>query len=501
MTGAAGPPLEPGSLVAHLRRLVSHSALYGAADVFTNVVNLLLIPVYTAYLSAADYGTLAILLLFGTLAKIVFRLGLDAGFFRVHYDLDTDDERRRLAGTVALFSAAVGTALFAVVVLLAGPLSRLLLRTQEDAGLVVLAAADVYLGTFAFVPLNLLRIQDRPGRFSAFSAGRHALNTLLKVVFVASGHGVAGVLWSDVIATGLFSLALVPTLVRHASGRFSPELLRPALGFGLPKVPHGLLVQVQNLADRKILDLFVTRAEVGVYQMGYTLGAGVKFASSAFEPAWGPFVYSQLRSPDAPRTLARVATYAFAAFAGIGVALAALGPELLVLLTPSNPTFWAGAPVIPVVALAYVLHGLFLVTSVGIGIAKQARYYPIVTTAAACVNVAFNFALIPRFGILGAAWATVLAYAVMAVLGFAFSRRLYPIPFEAARLSRVALAAAAAYAVSLAAPATLALAVVVKLAAVATYAVLLLATGVLRASDRAALLSGPGGDHGARASG
>ena len=61
--------------------------------------------------------------------------------------------------------------------------------------------------------------------------------------------------------------------------------------------------------------------------MGYTFGTGVKFALSAFEPAWQPFVYARIREPDAPRTLARVATYAFAAFVAVGLAVAVLAPR------------------------------------------------------------------------------------------------------------------------------------------------------------------------------
>src|SRR5512141_77425 len=104
-------PAAPPPVFGHLKRLAGHSALYGAADVFTNVVNFLLVPLYTSYLTPADYGTLALLLLFGTVAKIVFRLGLDAGFFRIYYELETEEEQRRLAGTVAVFSALVGTTL------------------------------------------------------------------------------------------------------------------------------------------------------------------------------------------------------------------------------------------------------------------------------------------------------------------------------------------------------------------------------------------------------
>jgi O-antigen/teichoic acid export membrane protein len=439
------------------------------------------VPLYTSFLSEVDYGNLALLILFGTVAKVVFRLGLDAGFFRIHYELKTDAERRALAGTVSLFAAGVGAALLAVVAASARPLTGWLFgSTPVPPTWIVLVAADVAVGTLAFVPLALLRIQDRPRLFSTFSATRHTVNIVLKVMLVRSGWGVAGILWSDLAATAVFSLALLPILAKNAAPAFSPALLAQALRFGVPKVPHGLLLQVQNLADRKILDLFVTRGEVGLYQMGYNFGQGVKFATSAFEPAWGPFVYAQLGQPEAKRTLARVATHVFMFFAGAALAVAVLGGDLLALLTPRNPAFRAAAPVIPVVALAYLLHGVFLLTSIGIGIEKKARYYPLVTGAAAAANVAANFMLIPRFGMMGAAWATVLSYAVMTALGFTISRRLFPIPFEGGRWVAAAAIGAALYGLSALSPAPFAARMALELGLVAAYPLILAATGVLR---------------------
>lgn len=421
-----------------------------------NVLNLLLVPLFAHHLGAAGYGALALLALFSTLAKIVFRLGLDAGFFRVHYDQPDEASRRRLAGTVALFGAAVGAALLVLTVLLARPLSSLLFGDEPaPARWVVLAAADVAVGTLAFVPLALLRIRERPALFSAFSIGRHLVNLLLKVVLLRAGWGVEGVLWSDVAATTAFVLALLPTLRGHLSLAFAAPLLKDALGFGLPKVPHGLFVQIQNLADRKILDLFLSRADVGLYQMGYTLGTAVKFPLSAFEPAWGPFLYAEIKKPDAPRTIARLATVAFAVFALCATAVATLGGEALTILTPYSPEFRAAAPVIPVVACAYLFHGIFLLTSVGIGISKRARYYPMVTAVVAAVNVGANFALIPRFGMMGAAWATLASYAVMAGMGAVLSQRLYAIPFERSRLLAFAAGGCAVYALGRLAPAAL----------------------------------------------
>ena len=478
MTSAPVSPPSP-SLSGHLKKLAAHSAVYGAADVFTNVVNFLLIPLYTKFLTPVDYGNLALLITFGTVAKILFRLGLDTGFFRVHYDMETPEAQRRLAGTVSLFAAAFSLVLFLLVVAGMAPLTRAVLGdAAAPRRWVVLVAADVFVGMFAFVPLALLRIQDRPALFSTFSAVRHTVNTGLKVLLVMRGWGVDGILWSDLLATTVFSLALSPILVRHARLAFDRGALREVLAFGLPKVPHGFLVQVLNVSDRRILAAFVPRAEVGLYQMGYGLGTSVKFALSAFEPAWGPFVYAEVKREGAKATLARIVTYAFAVFVWVALGVAVLGRELLVLMT--RPAYYAAAPVIPVIALAYLLHGVFLLTSIGIGIEKKARYYPIVTGAAAAVNLALNFALIPRYGMMGAAWATVAAYAVMAGLGGTLSQRLYPIPFERARLLAIVVAAAAVVALVTLAPPAMVPRLAFKCGMLALFPIALLATGVLR---------------------
>jgi O-antigen/teichoic acid export membrane protein len=441
------------AVLGQLRRLSGHSLIYGSADVASNVVNLALTPVYVAMLDPDQKGILAILFLFSAISKILFRMGLEAGFFRIYYDLKTDDERRCLTGTVALFGAVAGAALFLAVWLSAPYLAQCLFTTsQPSLGTYVrLVAADVFIGTFLFIPLVLLRIRNQPGRFAAFVASRNLLNTVLKVGLLLQGRSVAGVLWSDLLATTALAIVLAPILIREASG-FSWSQLRAALSFGLPRVPHGLLVQVLNLVDRPLVKGFLGLAATGQYDNAYTLGAGVKFVLSAFEPAWQPFVYSHIGREDAPRVFARLVTYIWAVFLGIGLAVAALGRELLVSFTFTNPAYWVAASVVPVVSLAYTLHGAFLLTSIGINIAKKTRYYPIVTAAAGAVNVCANLLLIPRWGMMGAAWATVYAYAVMAGLGFYFSRSVYPIPFEAGRLARLTAAAAATYALTLLAP-------------------------------------------------
>ena len=277
------------------------------------------------------------------------------------------------------------------------------------------------------------------------------------------------------------SLALLPTLLRNLARGFSWSMLSRSAAFGLPKVPHGLAHQILNLSDRKLIEIFSTLAASGLYHIGYVMGTGVKFFLSAFELAWGPFVYAQLEKPDAPAILARIATYAFAALCGFGLLNAVFGRELLYLM--AEPKFHAAHTVIPIVVLAYVMQGVFALTSIGIGISKKTRYFPMITVAAATLNVVLNLFWIPRFGILGAAWSTVAGYALMAGLGYWLGNRQYPIPFEGRRLGKIVLAAAMAFGISTLASRNLWAAVSFKAAACAIFPVALWAFGFFREDE------------------
>jgi O-antigen/teichoic acid export membrane protein len=486
---------EPASLAALLRRLGSQAAVYGAADVFTSVVSFALLPLFTRLLTPADYGALGILQLVSSVTKVLFRLGLDGAFLRLHFDRHDEDARRRLAGTALLFSAAVGALLLALLALVAPFVNSLLFHNARPPVLwLLLVAADTYVGVFSFVPQALLRAEERASAFALYSVGRHALNIGLKLWLLLQGFGVTGVLLSDLAATTAFSLALLPLLRGRARPAFDRAQLRELLSFGLPRVPHGLLLQAQNLIDRPMLEAAGALSQVGLYHVGYTLGGTVKFALSAFEPAWQPFVFAQVRRPEAAGLLARVVSVVATAFVAMGLAVALLARELVQVMTA--PAYHAAAAVVPVVALAYVLHGAFLLTSIGIAVAKQARWYPLITLASATTNVVCNLLLIPRFGLMGAAWATVAAYAVMAAAGFVVARRLYPLPLEHGRLARVIAAAALIYAASLTAPAALVPALAVKSGLLLAYPVLLALVGAIRPEElrevRSALAGGRG---------
>lgn len=348
---------------------------------------------------------------------------------RIHYDQKDDLAKKRFAGTVAIFAAAFAFGAFLVLAAASGDVAEALFADRGGARVlwVQLVAADLFASSLAFVPQGLLRIEERASRFAAFSLFRHAVNIAVKVALLALGYGVTGALLSDAVASAVFALALLPELRSRATWAFDVLSLRSALAFGLPKVPHGLMVQTLNLADRRILLSFVSLGEIGVYSMANSFAAAMKFPLSAFEPAWQPFVFSRAATEAGRTEIAKAATQAAIAFVTCALVLALALPLALPLMT-SGTAFDEARALIPPLVLAFLLHGFFLLSSIGIAVAREARYYPMITALSAGVNIALNLAFIPRFGVAAAVWATVAAYAVMAIAGWTISRRLMELP-------------------------------------------------------------------------
>jgi O-antigen/teichoic acid export membrane protein len=434
-----------------LRDLSKGLVIYGAGDVAIQAVNFLLLPLYVEYLTRADYGIIALLAAVEAPAKLAFRWGLDGAFMRFWYDCSDDRDRQRLASTLFYFLLAVNGTLLLASVAIAPFIST---RLFDQPGY-TLALQLVLLNTFAigftFIPFHVLRMKNMAGQFAGLALARSISTLLLRLLLIVGfGYGVMGIVISDIIVTAVLMMVLLRWFAPLIRPTFSRALLREALAFGLPRVPHGFALQVMAVADRFMLQKFRSVSEIGAYSMGVTFGLIPKIALAAFESAWAPFYYATSRAPDAKQVFAVVTTYGIAALALMTAGLAAISHDLLSVMTRDQ--FVDAAPIVAWTALGVFFYGVYLLTSIGLNITSQTRYYPVSTLAGAAANVGLNIALIPTYGMLGAAWANAAAYALQSGIAYRFSQRFYPIRYERGRLVRVSGAAAIAYAVAIALP-------------------------------------------------
>ncbi len=426
-------------MLKKLRELSVNLTVYGVGDVAVQLANFLLLPLYARLLSPDDYGVIGVLLVVEQALRVLYRWGVDAAFMRSYYDCPDPRSRQQLASTIFFFLVTVSGAVVLAGVAAAPWMSRSLFGSEAWATPVRLVFVNAFLGCVAFLPFHVLRIEGRARTFVALTFTTNVSTLLSKLFFVAGlRFGVHGVYWADfVVAVGI-GLVLLPRYAALIRPAFSAAVLRDCLSFGLPRVPHGVAHQVVAGVDRYVLSLFVPQSAVGIYQVGASLGLGLKLFLSAFETAWAPFYFAEMKLPGAKATFRTVTTYGVLVLTLLACGLAATATDIVRLMT--EPRYYGAAPIVPWIGLSVVLQGVYLLTSIGLNISKRTGYYPVSTGLAAVTAVGLNLLLVPRYGMMGAAWSNAASYGVLAASGFVFSQRVYPVQYEWSRIARIAAA-------------------------------------------------------------
>jgi O-antigen/teichoic acid export membrane protein len=429
----------------YLRRLATTGAAYTAASIFSKLIAVALLPLYTRHLSRADYGYAEVLFAAVVTASIVVRLGLIEAVLRFYYR--EDEEQARVVGATfsGLFWFATIGALIALP--LAGPLAEALLDPKPGdlhgaIELTRIAIGGLWVATLFEYLLTLYRLDERARAYFITTITNVLATIALTVILVVGvGDGARGLLLGSYITGAAFVLGLIFEQRRRLTLRLDPPLLRRLLRFGLPTMPAEVSLYLLNFVDRLIILRTLGAAEAGVYSVGVKFAQAVNVLVRGFQLAWPPLAYSIRNDDQARRTYATVITLFLAGCTWLVVGLWLLAQYLIRFFVASK--FFDAYEVVGLIAAAVTLYALYMVMVVILGRTGRTEYNLPAALAALAANVALNLILVPPLGIVGAGLALVGSYLVVIALMYGFTQRLFPVPYEWGRLARILFVAAA----------------------------------------------------------
>ena len=193
-------------------------------------------------------------------------------------------------------------------------------------------------------------------------------------------------------------------------------------------MPTALFLWTTNFSDRLFLVRLADTAEVGLYSVGVRIASAMVLLLTAFRLAWPAFAYSIDDEREARRTYAFVLTYLVLLTTWVATGVALLSPWVVDWI--AAPAFEESSRVVGPLAFSTVAFAGYVVVAIGVGRARRTQFNWVVTGAAAAVNVALNLLLIPRYGMMGAAIATIAAYTTMFVGMTWWAQRIYPVPYQ-----------------------------------------------------------------------
>jgi O-antigen/teichoic acid export membrane protein len=414
---------------------------YGIGQLGRGLVVYLTLPLLTRLVGPAEYGAIAVLTAFMTFTDVLSDAGLPSATFRLFHDSHDAGLQRRVLGSSLLLFFLYAVVVAAAVYYFAGNLAGWLAASARYAELFRIAALLMVLLTLVSFGEILYRIQVRPLADSlAILFMSIAQNGLALALVAFYGLGVYGYWWGQLIGAALTVLLMAITLRRSLHFSLSWEKMRGLTLFALPMIPATISMWALRLADRPIILHFYGLPEAGIYDLGYKVGSLLMLAVAPFGMAWQPFAFSHMRDQDAPLLFRDVLTGMAAVCTFMGLSIFALRRELVLLF--GSVEYIEAVNVVGWVVLGQIALGLYFVLSIGPRITKRTSLIAAATIAGATVNVVLNFWLLPVLGIVGAAIATTVGYALLAVLSYLLGQREFHFPLDYGRLVKLVIVAA-----------------------------------------------------------
>ena len=414
------------------------SSLYITSDLITRGIDFLSLLLYTRYLTPADYGILAVIVIVSTIIEALLSLGLASAIIRFYYQITDEEERKRFYGAMWTFLIIIPLGVLWPLAKYGEAIFTLLFRQIAFDPYIRAAIWVGFLNVgFTVLPTMLYRAQEKAARYLFFGILRSSVKIVLIIWFVILHQdGILGAVNTYLVSAIVVAVVASILLWQEVKPNLQWGRLQPAFAYSIPLVPHFLAHWGLNASDRAILERYVSLQSIGVYAFGYQFGTTYNMVVTSCNNALVATFSQAAKNKEIRQILPTIVTYYVATIVAIGLAAALLAGEFIVWFMPI--AYHEAALVTPWVILAYLAMGFYYIPMNLLSMtAGKTKAIPLITVSAALVNIGLNLWLIPIFGMLTAAVTTAVAIGLLAVLMFWVTQTQGEFHYEYSRLGRV----------------------------------------------------------------
>jgi O-antigen/teichoic acid export membrane protein len=497
------PDGRSGMFEALGARLGRDTGVYVIGAVISFLLALISIIVITRFLSPAEFGELALLLVFAAFLTVFYNVGVLQGTFMWVFGSAGEEEieddaqasaagtKRRALGTGLIATIALTAMGTAAVSALAPWLADWMLGDSGDAELIMIAAASGAAGALWRLVSNILRMERRPRSYVLLNSVRPVLVVGAVIPLVASGGGVEGAIFGTALGSVLSVVVGLMATRHNFELAVDRNDLRMILRRGLIYVPIIISIWIAQNVDIYTLSWFASEDQVGLYRLANRVGAFLDYFTAALFMAWTPLrgtsTFAAAVAERGKEVLGgKLLTY-FALAGLLLVLLMTVAADTLVRIAP--PAYAAAAPLIPLMGAAFLSYGLFVAVYRLSSFPRKVIVYVSAAISSAAVFLVAALVLVPWLGSYGAGLSVILGFlAGTAGLTYFSQRGPNPLQIEYGRIATaLALAGGCVGLARGVAPLAESWQPAVELGAFALYPVALVVLGVVSSEDRRAI--------------
>ena len=414
---------------------LSHTATYAIGNIARRLVGFVMLPIYTRYLTPADYGVIGLLAFAMAVFEPIF--GARVGRAIPKFYLETNDPRTRRAvlwGALGLTGVVSAVTMIGIMVARRAG-AEFLFGNQDYALALGMFAVNLLSQPIEHTGLSYIRLQGRSRLFLAFSLAKLFLQLSLNLLLVVYWRGgVIGIVESGIISSTLMAIAVTSYVAFHERPAFDWSLTRRMLRFCWPLWFSGIAGLYIGSSGAMYLRFFDSLGDVGRLELGLKLGSTIgALLWAPFRQHWEPMSFRYYYAAHGERRfqVAFVALSALMIGGGLGVSIFA---EPVIRVMSANP-FHAAAGIVPMLVLGSILNSLGSFFNFSFIVTGHTKIHSVCQYATAAVITLAYLLLVPRYGLVGAGYAQLIGYAAGFGLSRVLSRRYYDPGYPVAPLA------------------------------------------------------------------
>lgn len=422
--------------MANMKSLAKDTAIYGMSSIIGRFLNYLLVPLYTAKISAASggYGVITNMYAYTALLLVILTFGMETTFFR--FVNKEGEDAHKVYTTVLCMVGCTSLLFIALVMAFIHPLSSLMGYADHPA-YVWTMFVTVAIDAFQCIPFAYLRYKKCPMKFAAFKLLFILLNILLNVLYyvVLGGTEVGYAFYINLVCTASITFCFYKELKEGFMGEFATwsetkRLIGKMLRYSWPILVLGIAGILNQTAD-KILFPYIykgndSHTQLGIYGAASKIAMIMAMITQAFRYAYEPFVFGKAKDKDSRDTYAAAMKY-FLIFTLLAF-LVVMG-YIDVLRHIIGRDYWDGLRVVPIVMAAEILMGVYFNLSFWYKLIDRTIWGAWFSGIGCVVLIAVNVIFVPQYGYMACAWAGFAGYGTAMILSYFVGQKYYPINY------------------------------------------------------------------------
>ena len=416
--------------MAKLKSLAKDTAIYGLSSIIGRFLNYLLVPLYTAKMSAASggYGVITNMYAYTALILVILTFGMETTYFR--FTNKTHEDSMRVYSTTLISVGTAALSFVVLVLLLLTPLSQLM-GYGDHPSYVWVMAVTVGIDAFLCIPFAYLRQQKKAIKFAALKLLNIAVSIALNVIYFAilDGKEVGFAFYINLVCSSMLAVCLLKELTGFKYV-LDKGVLKRMLNYTWPILILGVAGILNQTADKMLFPYIYDSADMqeqlGIYGAASKIAMIMAMITQAFRYAYEPIVFAGVKDKDQHDMYAKAMKY-FIIFTLLAYLMVLAYLDILKHIIGND--YWSGLRVVPIVMAAEIMMGIYFNLSFWYKLIDKTIWGAVFSGIGCAVLLAVNVIFVPHYGYMACAWGGFAGYGVAMVVSYFVGQKYYPINY------------------------------------------------------------------------